>query len=63
MANKSNSGIGVLTVLQIVFLVLKLADLVAWSWPVVLIPLWIWFGLIFLSALILAVIGVFGNGR
>ena len=45
MSNKRNSssssGMGILGVLQIVFLVLKLTGLITWSWPVVLIPLWI----------------------
>lgn len=45
MNNKRNSsgssGIGILGVLQIVFLVLKLTGLITWSWTVVLIPLWI----------------------
>lgn len=45
MNNKRNSSssseIGILGVLQIVFLVLKLTGLITWSWTVVLIPLWI----------------------
>ena len=41
MAEKSNSGIGVLGVLQIVFIVLKLLNLISWNWLVVFIPLWI----------------------
>lgn len=39
--SSSSSGIGILCVLQIVFLVLKLTGLITWSWTVVLIPLWI----------------------
>lgn len=39
--SSSSSGMGILGVLQIVFLVLKLTGLITWSWPVVLIPLWI----------------------
>lgn len=35
---------GILGVLQIVFLVLKLTGLITWSWLVVLIPLWISLG-------------------
>lgn len=37
----SSGGVGVLTVLQIVFIVLKLCDVITWSWWAVLIPLWI----------------------
>lgn len=40
-SGKSSSGIGILGVLQIIFIVLKLTNLISWSWPVVLIPLWI----------------------
>lgn len=39
--SSSSSGIGILGVLQIVFLVLKLTGLITWSWTVVLIQLWI----------------------
>ena len=39
--SSSSSGIGILGVLQIVFLVLKLTGLITWSWTVVLSPLWI----------------------
>ena len=41
MNNKNNnsSGLDVLGVLQIVFLVLKLTGLITWSWVLVLIPL------------------------
>lgn len=38
--SNSSSGMGILGVLQIVFLVLKLTGLITWSWLVVLIPLW-----------------------
>lgn len=47
MRNRSNSsgtgstGIGILTVLLIVFIVLKLTGNVSWPWAIVLIPLWI----------------------
>ena len=44
-------GLGILDVLQIVFIVLKLTNLINWSWPVVLIPLWIG-----LAATVLAII-------
>ena len=43
-----SSGLGILAVLQIVFLVLKLTGLIDWSWWLVLVPLWadIGFGLL-----------------
>lgn len=36
---------GILEILQIVFIILKLCNVVNWSWKVVLIPLWIAIGL------------------
>lgn len=64
MSNKRNSssssGIGILGVLQIVFLVLKLTGLITWSWAVVLIPLWISLG-IFVIFLIVTIIVVKNN--
>ena len=46
--NSKSSGLGILAVLQIVFLVLKLTGLIDWSWWLVLVPLWadIGFGLL-----------------
>lgn len=41
MNNESkSSGLGILAVMQIVFLVLKLTGLIDWSWWLVLVPLW-----------------------
>lgn len=56
MNNKNNnsSGLWVLGVLQIVFLVLKLTGLITWSWVLVLIPLWISLGI--LALVVVAVI-------
>nr|DAK83926.1 MAG TPA: transmembrane protein [Caudoviricetes sp.] len=51
MNNKTaSSGIGICSVLQIVFVVLKLTKLIDWSWWLVLVPLWtdIGFGLLYL---------------
>lgn len=69
MSNKRNSssssGIGILGVLQIVFLVLKLTGLITWSWAVVLIPLWISLGIlvIFLIVTIIVVKNNFKTKR
>ena len=40
----SSGGIGILGIIQVVFIILKLlgvAPVATWSWSVVLIPLWI----------------------
>lgn len=52
--NNNSSGLGVLGVLQIIFLVLKLTGLITWSWVLVLIPLWISLGI--LALVVMAVI-------
>ena len=52
--NNNSSGLGVLGVLQIIFLVLKLTGLITWSWVLVLIPLWISLGI--LALVVIAVI-------
>ena len=44
--NSGGSGIGISTILFIIFLVLKLTDNIDWSWWWVTSPLWIPFGLI-----------------
>ena len=42
MNGKNKSvGLGVLDIVQIVFIILKLCKLINWSWWVVLIPFWI----------------------
>lgn len=51
----TNSGIGVLGVLQLIFLVLKLCGLINWSWLWVLAPTWIGCGLIIIALLIVLV--------
>lgn len=39
--NNSNSGMGFVGLLTIVFIVLKLTKVISWSWLWVLSPLWI----------------------
>lgn len=43
-SNRS-SGIGILGVLEIIFIILKLVSVINWSWWLVLIPLWIDIGI------------------
>ena len=61
MSNKrsnNSTGMGILGVLQLIFLVLKLTGLITWSWLVVLIPSWISLGTlaIFLICVLIAVL-------
>lgn len=50
------NGVGILTVLQLIFLVLKLTKLISWSWIVVLIPLWIELGFAALLIILIALL-------
>lgn len=57
-SSAGKGGMGFLGVLQIVFIVLKLCKLIKWSWPAVLIPLWIeiaWIVLVLLLVLIVSI--------
>ena len=52
--NDKSKGIGIITIIQIVLIILKLCGLIDWSWKWVLAPLWI--GLIL--ALILFILAI-----
>jgi len=54
-SSSSSSGIGFVGLLTIVFIVLKLVNVIAWSWFWVLSPMWIGF-IIFILIIILLVV-------
>jgi hypothetical protein len=58
--NNTGGGMGLGTILFLIFLVLKLTKYIDWSWWWVLSPLWIPFAIIVLVILLLA---IFTNGR
>ncbi|MDF2882219.1 MAG: Transrane Fragile-X-F protein [Clostridiaceae bacterium] len=62
-SSKSSSGMGVLGVLQIVFIVLKLCGVIKWSWLTVFIPLWIELALVAIVLIIIAIAGKSVGGR
>ena len=57
--NTSSSGIGILGVLQIVFIVLKCLKLITWPWKTVLIPTWISLGLFVLAVILIVAYEVY----
>lgn len=72
--NTSSGGIGFLGVLTIVFIVLKLTGYIAWSWWLVLSPLWlpitlviggvlIYFAVIYGAALCVLIYGNYKNRK
>ena len=52
--NNKSVGLGVIDIVQIVFIILKLCKLINWSWWIVLIPFWITL-IMFIGILIYAV--------
>ena len=58
--NNTSNGLGLGTVLFLVFLVLKLTDNIDWSWWWVTSPLWI---PLTLGIVILGIIGLIMHGR
>lgn len=66
MDNKNNTtsgGIGFTGVLTIVFIVLKLLDVIKWSWWWVLSPIWISFGIALVIIFIPLVVAIVGNKK
>ena len=64
--NKSSStsgGVGVLTVIQIVFIILKCIGTIDWTWGTVLIPLWIQLGVLAFVGLLWLLVIVFHEWR
>lgn len=55
----SSGGIGISTVLFLIFLVLKLIGTINWSWWWVFAPLWIPFALVFGFLILTIVIAAF----
>ena len=51
---EEDNTMGFLETLTIVFIVLKLTEVVAWSWWMVFSPIWVGYAVIFLSAFAVA---------
>lgn len=52
--NSSGGGMGLLGVLQVVFIVLKLCKVITWSWWIVFTPLWINLGIVVIVLIFIA---------
>ena len=58
MSNESKSGgVGIFTVVGVVFIILKLCGLINWSWVWVLSPFWMPVALILVIGIIAVIIG------
>ena len=53
---------GILSILLIMFIILKVAGVISWSWGIVLLPLWIWLGMVgivcFLAIIITIIVAI-----
>ena len=62
MKKKTETGMGICTVLFLIFLVLKLIGVITWSWWLVTLPIWICPAIIItilgISLIILVVVGI-----
>lgn len=54
--NTSSGGIGILGILQIIFIVLKCLDLIDWTWTQVFIPTFIGGALLAIAIVVLFII-------
>jgi uncharacterized protein (DUF983 family) len=54
----AEGGVSLPVVLTIVFVILKLTNVITWSWVWVLSPLWISFGLGIILFVILSILGI-----
>ena len=54
--NTSYTGLSFLDVLLVVFIALKIAKVIIWSWWLVLLPLWIQIGLIIIIMIVIYII-------
>lgn len=58
-----SSGLGVFGVCLVVFVILKLTNLITWSWWWVLSPIWIYILLVIVFFIILILIELYENKR
>lgn len=54
--NTSYAGLSFLDVLLVVFIALKIAKVIDWSWWLVLLPLWIQIGLVLIIIIVIYII-------
>ena len=57
------NGIGILGLLQVVFIALKVAKVIDWSWWLVFIPAWIDIGIFLIIVIIAIIIAVITSKR
>lgn len=49
---------GILSILLIMFIILKVTGVINWGWGIVLLPLWIWLGMVGVTCFLAIVIAI-----
>ena len=49
---------GIFAILLIMFIIFKVTGVVSWSWGIVLLPLWIWLGMVGVTCVLAIVIAI-----
>lgn len=65
MNNKSkrNSGLGIVSILTLIFIILKITNKITWSWIWVLSPIWITFLFAIIIFAIILIVGRIKKGK
>jgi len=58
-SSNNSGGVGILSLTTLAFVILKLTNVIAWSWWWVFSPLWIGFALFLVLLMIIAVVAAF----
>ena len=61
--SKRNSGMGIVSILTIIFIVLKITNKITWPWIWVLSPIWITFILVVIIFSIVLIVGRIKKGK
>ena len=61
--SSQQNGVGCLTVLGLIFIVLKLTGNIEWSWWLVLSPFLFQIAVVAICLLLIVVVGILGRGR
>ena len=65
MNNKSkrNSGLGIVSILTLIFIILKITNKISWSWIWVLSPIWVTFIFAIIIFVIILIVGKIKKGK
>ena len=61
--NKRNSGLGIVSILTLIFIILKITNKITWSWIWVLSPIWITFIFAIIIFAIILIVGRIKKGK